>query len=136
MTMGATALNQFTMRLAAVGGDPSRSTGEARVHETGVNLIMLVDDDVHLRRAVARGLMAAGYKILEADCVRQAKQLADVQVADLFIIDLHLPDGHGSELVRHLKQRDPSLPVLVLSATIEQDERIEAFEAGADDVVG
>ena len=134
--MGATALNQFTMRLAAVGGDSSRSTGEVRVHETGVNLIMLVDDDVHLRRAVARGLMAAGYKILEADCVRQARQLADVQVADLFLIDLHLPDGHGSELVRHLKQRDPSLPVLVLSGTIEQEERIEAFEAGADDVVG
>jgi signal transduction histidine kinase len=135
MTMGATALNGFTRRIS-VAGDSTRSTGEVVVPEMGVQLIMLVDDDTHLRRAVARGLMAAGYKVLEADCVRQARATVAVQMADLFIVDLHLPDGHGSDLVRHLKSIDPTLPVLVLSGTIEQEERIDAFTAGADDVVG
>jgi len=133
--MGATALNGFTRRLSVVG-DSTRSTGEIVVPEIGVQLIMLVDDDTHLRRAVARGLMAAGYKVLEADCVKQARATVAVQMADLFIVDLHLPDGHGSDLVRYLKSIDPTLPVLVLSGTIEQEERIEAFNAGADDVVG
>lgn len=134
--MGATALHTFTRRMSVVAGDSTRSTGEVVVHESGVRLIMLVDDDVPLRRAVARGLMAAGYEVLETDCLRQARQTAEIQMADMFIVDLHLPDGHGSELVRHLKARDPSAPVLVLSGTIEQEERIQAFEAGADDVVG
>ncbi len=133
--MGATALNGFTRRISVVG-DSTRSTAELVVHETGVQLIMLVDDDAHLRRAVARGLMAAGYKVLEADGVRQARATAAVQMADLFIVDLHLPDGHGSDLVRHLKAIDSTVPVLVLSGTIEQEERIDAFNAGADDVVG
>ncbi len=133
--MGATALHPLTRRMSVVGSD-ARSTGEVVVHEAGVRLIMLVDDDVPLRRAVARGLMAAGYKVLEADCLKQARQTAEIQMADLFIVDLHLPDGHGSELVRHLKACDPGAPVLVLSGTIEQEERIQAFEAGADDVVG
>ena len=133
--MGATALNPLTRRMSVIGTD-SRATGEVVVHEAGVRLIMLVDDDVPLRRAVARGLMAAGYKVLEADCLVQARQTAEIQMADLFIVDLHLPDGHGSELVRHLKACDPGAPVLVLSGTIEQEERIQAFEAGADDVVG
>jgi two-component system sensor histidine kinase/response regulator len=133
--MGATALHPLTRRMSVVGSD-ARSTGEVVVHEAGVRLIMLVDDDVPLRRAVARGLMAAGYKVLEADCLKQARETAEIQMADLFIVDLHLPDGHGSELVRHLKACDPGAPVLVLSGTIEQEERIQAFEAGADDVVG
>ena len=133
--MGATALNSFTRTMSVIR-DAASSTGEVVVHETGVEFIMLVDDDTHLRRAVARGLMAAGYKVLEADCLRQAKATVAVQMADLFIVDLHLPDGHGSELVRHLKAADPNLPVLVLSGTIEQEERIDAFTAGADDVVG
>ncbi len=132
--MSATALNQFTRRISVITGE-SRSTGEIVMHEAGVRLIMLVDDDFHLRRAVARGLMAAGYKVLEADCLSQARQTVDVQMADLFLIDLNLPDGNGTELVRHLKSCDPTLPVLVLSGTIEQEDRIQAFEAGADDVV-
>jgi signal transduction histidine kinase len=135
MTMGATALNSFTRRMM-VAGDASHSTADSVLHETGVNLIMLIDDDVQLRRAVARGLMAAGYKVLEADCVQQARAIAAVQMADLFIVDLHLPDGNGCDLVRHLKGIDPTVPVLVLSGTIEQEERIDAFNAGADDVVG
>jgi two-component system, sensor histidine kinase and response regulator len=136
MTMGATALHALTRRMAVVGADPSRSTAEVIVHDTGVQLIMLVDDDMPLRRAVARGLMAAGYKVLEADSLRQARQTVEVQMADLFLVDLHLSDGNGTELVRHLKTCDPSVPVLVLSGTTEQEERIQAFEAGADDVVG
>lgn len=134
--MGATALHTLTRRMSVAGSDPSRSTGEIVFNEAGVRLVMLVDDDLHLRRAVARGLMAAGYKVLEADCLRQARQVVEVQMADLFIVDLNLPDGNGSELVRHLKSLDPTVPVLVLSGTIEQEERIQAFEAGADDVVG
>ncbi|HEU5058635.1 MAG TPA: hybrid sensor histidine kinase/response regulator [Kofleriaceae bacterium] len=121
--------------MTVVGSD-RRSTGEVVVHEAGVQLVMLVDDDMPLRRAVARGLMAAGYKVLEADDLRQARQTVEVQMADLFLVDLHLPDGNGTDLVRHVKACDPSLPVLVLSGTPEQDERIQAFEAGADDVVG
>ena len=134
--MSAAALHTFTRRMTVMSGDSSRTTTEIVVHEGGVRLVMLVDDDAQLRRAVARGLMAAGYKVLEAGSLMQARQVVDVQMADLFIIDLHLPDGHGTELVRHVKAADPTLPVLVLSGTIEQEERIQAFEAGADDVVG
>ena len=102
---------------------------------TGVNLILVVDDDPDLRRAVARGLRAAGYQVLEAGDVASARELADSQRPDLFITDLRLPDGHGSELIREWKSRDGSRPVLVLTGTDDADERIRSFDAGADDVV-
>jgi signal transduction histidine kinase len=101
-----------------------------------IKLILLVDDDDDLRRAIARGLRAVGYQVLEAGDVATARHLGRSQRPDLFLTDLKLPDGHGSELVREWKTRDPSRPVLVLTGTGDVDERIHAFEVGADDVVG
>jgi two-component system, sensor histidine kinase and response regulator len=103
---------------------------------TGVNLILIVDDDADLRRALARGLRAVGYQVLEAGDLAEARTLAAAQRPDLFITDLQLPDGHGSELIREWKERDPARPVLVLTGTDDPDERIRSFDAGADDVVG
>jgi two-component system sensor histidine kinase/response regulator len=122
------------MRTLDVATSDSRTTNELD-QVFGVCNVMLVDDDASLRRAVARGLSAAGFRIVEAGDLAQARQLAESTPADMYIVDLHLPDGHGCDLVAELKSRDPSRPVLVLSGTIDQDERIHAFNVGADDVV-
>jgi len=103
---------------------------------TGVHVILVVDDDDALRRAVARRLRAIGYQVLEAGDLAGARELSSSQRPDMYITDLQLPDGHGSQLVREWKQRDPTRPVLVMTGTHDSEERIQAFDAGADDVVG
>lgn len=142
MTVAAPALGELTPRtppvtVAAPAADgPRRSTGEMIAHDGGVQLILVVDDDAHLRHALARSLVAGGYQVVEADCLDAAAAVAARHPVDLYMIDLHLPDGHGSQLIRALKARDRAVPVLVLSGTTEPEERIQAFDAGADDVVG
>jgi DNA-binding response OmpR family regulator len=68
-----------------------------------------------------------------AATVEEGLRLADEGPFDLAIVDLMLPDGHGSEVVRRIKASSPETPVAVLSSALD---RSGAFEAGADEVIG
>jgi signal transduction histidine kinase len=104
--------------------------------ELGISMILLVEDDEPLRKIIARALKARSYRVVEAGTIKEGIEALRASRPDLIITDLNLPDGNGVELVRACKSLDTMRPVLVLSGTQEQDERIQAFDAGADDVVG
>jgi two-component system, sensor histidine kinase and response regulator len=104
--------------------------------ELGIGVILLVEDDEPLRKIIARALKARSYRVVEAGTIKEGIEALRADRPDLIITDLNLPDGNGVELVRECKSIDAMRPVLVLSGTQEQDERIQAFDAGADDVVG
>jgi len=96
--------------------------------------ILVVDDERQILRALKVILREAGYEVIEAGTVEEALDRAAVRPPDAAIVDLMLPDGSGVELSRRLREWT-SMPILVLSAVGEEDAKVEALEAGADDYV-
>jgi two-component system KDP operon response regulator KdpE len=99
-----------------------------------MSLILVVDDAVGLTRALAINLRAHGYDVEVAATGRAALRAAQNRAPDLVILDLGLPDLDGVDVVRGLREWMVA-PILVLSARHEQDEKVAALDAGADDFV-
>jgi DNA-binding NarL/FixJ family response regulator len=94
--------------------------------------VLVVDDHPMWRDAVAHDLAAAGYEVVATTGEgRQAVRVADAAAPDVAVVDLRLPDISGVEVTRLLAGRDPSVRVLVLSASGEQEDVLEAVKAGA-----
>jgi two-component system, OmpR family, KDP operon response regulator KdpE len=96
--------------------------------------VLVVDDERQILRALKVILRDAGYDVVEATTVEEALDRAAVRPPDAAIIDLVLPDGSGVDLCRRLRDWS-TMPILVLSAIGEEDAKVEALEAGADDYV-
>jgi two-component system KDP operon response regulator KdpE len=96
--------------------------------------VLVVDDERQILRALKVILREAGYDVIEAATMEEALDRAAVRPPDAAIVDLMLPDGSGVELSRRLREWT-SMPILVLSAIGEEDAKVEALEAGADDYV-
>ena len=96
--------------------------------------VLVVDDERQILRALKVILREAGYEVIEAVNVEEALDQAAVRPPDAAIVDLMLPDGSGVELCRRLREWS-SMPIIVLSAIGEEEAKVEALEAGADDYV-
>lgn len=96
-------------------------------------MILLVEDDVTIGRSLAQGLGAAGFAVrwLRAGAqVAEAVAAGDVAVV---VLDVGLPDADGMALCRQLRAEGHRLPVLMLTARASLDDRLDGFDAGADD---
>ena len=96
--------------------------------------ILVCDDDPQIRRALSLILRDAGYDVLISSNAEQALDRAAVAGPHLAIVDLLLPDEHGIELCRRLREWS-EMPILVLSAVGDEQTKIDALRAGADDYV-
>lgn len=96
--------------------------------------VLVVDDDVNVRDVVRRYLEHAGYRVALAGTGEQALQLAEEADPDLVVLDLMLPGMDGFEVCRRLRQRG-QVPVVMLTARGEEDDRIAGLQLGADDYV-
>ena len=94
--------------------------------------ILIVEDEQAIRRFVRTALEGEGCRVCEADTVEYGLREAGTRKPDLVILDLGLPDGDGVEFIRDLRAWS-SMPVLVLSARIEEYDKVAALDAGADD---
>jgi two-component system copper resistance phosphate regulon response regulator CusR len=95
--------------------------------------ILLVEDEAKVSRAVAVGLKAEHYAV---DCARDGREgleLAVVNPYDLLIVDLMLPELNGTELIRRVREKNPDVPILVLTARDALADKVTNFESGADD---
>jgi two-component system phosphate regulon response regulator PhoB len=99
--------------------------------------ILIVEDEKPIRDMIAFGLRRAGYEVREAeDCKMARIQVAD-QAPDLVLADWMLPDMSGLELTRLLK-KDPAtkdVPIIMLTARAEEEDKIRGLEGGADDYI-
>jgi DNA-binding NarL/FixJ family response regulator len=94
--------------------------------------VMVVDDHPMWRDAVARDLAEAGHEVVAtASGGMQALRLAAAARPDVVVLDLQLPDMPGVEVTRGLRAADPAVRVLVLSASGEQQDVLDAVKAGA-----
>jgi DNA-binding NarL/FixJ family response regulator len=98
----------------------------------GAVRVMVVDDHPMWREAVARDLTEAGYDVVAtAGDGRTALRIAAAARPQVAVVDLQLPDLSGVEVARGLAAAEPAVRVLVLSASGEQEDVLEAVKAGA-----
>jgi DNA-binding response OmpR family regulator len=100
---------------------------------TGAHLLLVEDDDA-MRGTVAANLAAHGYRIVEAADVAEAIRRWDAERPDVILLDLGLPDGEGTTIIRRVR-REATTPILVLSARGAEPDKVAALDAGADDYV-
>jgi two-component system KDP operon response regulator KdpE len=96
--------------------------------------ILVADDEPQIRRFLRLGLESHGYAVLEAETAEAALRAAITGQPELVVLDLGLPDREGFEVLRALREWS-RVPVLVLSVRSREDEKVRAFELGADDYV-
>ncbi len=98
-------------------------------------LVLLVDDDPGIRRSVANGLELEGFRVLPASGGRAGLAAAESEKPDVMLLDLGMPDLNGLEVLRSLRGHGDDIPVCILSARDEVEDRVRGLEAGADDYV-
>lgn len=99
--------------------------------------VLIVDDEAPIREMLAVALAMAGFNCLEADNAQTAHGLIVDQQPDIILLDWMMPEVSGIELARRLK-RDPisaDIPIIMLTARGEEDNKIQGLEAGADDYI-
>jgi len=96
--------------------------------------VLVIEDEPPIRKLLRMGLSTQGYEVIEASNGRTAlEQLA--QQPALIILDLGLPDIQGHELLRTIRARNDSVPVVVLSSRGDEAGKVQALDLGADDYV-
>ncbi|TMS57679.1 two-component system response regulator KdpE [Imbroritus primus] len=95
-------------------------------------LILIIEDDVPIRRVLHSALAAEGFRLVEAETMQRGLIEAGSHKPDLVILDLGLPDGNGVDFLRSLRAWS-AMPVIVLSARTLEHDKIDALDAGADD---
>ncbi len=94
--------------------------------------VLVVEDDKEIRRFVRAALEADNYHVVEAETVRRGVIEAGTRKPDIAVLDLGLPDDDGVVFIREVRAFS-SLPILVLSARIDEADKVGALDAGADD---
>ncbi len=96
--------------------------------------ILVIDDEPPIRKLLRMGLSTQGYEILDAPNGKTALELMNDN-PDLVILDLGLPDIQGHELLRVIRARNDSVPIVVLSSRGDEAGKVQALDLGADDYV-
>jgi two-component system, OmpR family, KDP operon response regulator KdpE len=96
--------------------------------------ILVCDDEPQIVRALRVVLREAGFAVIPTATAQEALDAAAVRPPDAAVIDLMLPDGNGIEVCRELRSWS-SIPIVVLSAVGEEEHKVAALEAGADDYI-
>jgi len=96
--------------------------------------VLVIDDEPPIRKLLRMGLSTQGYRVIEAADARSALDLLH-EKPDLVILDLGLPDMQGLELLRQLRARKESVPIVVLSSRADEVAKVQALDLGADDYV-
>jgi DNA-binding response OmpR family regulator len=98
--------------------------------------ILIAEDDEALARFIRQGLEAESYQVETVSDGEQARQAGTEQDFDVVILDLHLPTIDGVSVLRHLRPKKPSVPVLILTQRTRVEDRVECLDTGADDYLG
>jgi two-component system KDP operon response regulator KdpE len=96
--------------------------------------VLVVEDDVETRAALARELRARGYRVEEAEDGRSALRRWDAHRPDVILLDLGLPDIDGVEVIKRVR-REAQTPIVILSGRYDEREKVAALDRGADDYV-
>jgi two-component system KDP operon response regulator KdpE len=102
--------------------------------KVGILKVLVIDDEPPIRKLLRMGLSTQGYQVIEASNGATALRLLE-ENPSLIILDLGLPDIAGLELLRMIRDRDETVPVIVLSSREDELGKVQALDLGADDYV-
>jgi DNA-binding response OmpR family regulator len=108
-------------------------TVEATRNETPSARVLVVEDDEAIADVLRRSLRAEGHEVKSAGDGAEALTAAEQFTPDLVVLDLGLPRLDGIEVLRRLREDGSDVPVLILTARTETDERVQGLDTGADD---
>lgn len=97
--------------------------------------ILTIEDDAAIRRGIVDALSFSGYQVLQAANGRDGLDMALHQSYHLLLLDLVLPGPSGLEILEAVRRTRPTLPVIVLTARSQEDDRVQGLRQGADDYV-
>lgn len=95
--------------------------------------ILIVDDDRRIRQLLQKFLSDNGYRTSTAGDANEARKKLGNLIFDIIVLDVMMPDETGLDLTRALRERNNDIPILLLTALAEVDQRIEGLQTGADD---
>jgi len=107
--------------------EPPTTAGVTGAH------VLVVDDDARLRRLLQRYLAEQGFRITVAADAAEARRILGFLQPDAMVVDVMMPGESGTDLIRALRDDGLALPILMLTARGEPEDRIVGLEAGADD---
>jgi two-component system KDP operon response regulator KdpE len=97
--------------------------------------ILVVDDEVAIRRALHTTLSNLGFQTVEAARGEEALSLARTAKFDAVLLDINMPGMTGVDVCRSIRRALPRLPILMLTVRDSEDDKVEALDAGADDYI-
>jgi two-component system phosphate regulon response regulator OmpR len=106
------------------------------LEEEPVSHVLVVDDDPRLRRLLHRYLFENGFRISVAAHAAEARQTLNGIQPDAIVLDVNMPGQDGLDFTRSLRAEGMDMPIILLTARGEPEDRITGLEAGADDYLG
>ncbi len=98
------------------------------------NVVLLIDDEPKIRRFLRAGFELDGFTVVEAENAAEGLKSATFSPPDLIILDLALPDLHGTEVLERIRSWS-NVPIIILSVVSSEEEKVRLLQAGADDYV-
>ena len=98
-----------------------------------MGVLLVVDDDPHIRELIATLLAGEGFRVVEAADGREGLRALGESAVDLCVVDVMMPYLDGFQFARAVRKYHPDLPVLLLTAKGQLDDKVQGFESGADD---
>ena len=97
--------------------------------------ILIVDDQQTDRESLIKILKKEGYPYIEASAALPALEILKTNNISLILLDLGLPDINGRFIIPQLLELNPDLHIIVVSSTLDMEERLECFKLGAEDFI-
>jgi DNA-binding response OmpR family regulator len=97
--------------------------------------VLVVEDDPTLRLGLTKSLRSAGYKVETAKTGLEGQDKALAEKPDLVLLDVMMPEKNGFEVCETLREHDPELPIIMLTAKGEEEDKVRGLRLGADDYV-
>lgn len=98
--------------------------------------VLVIDDDPRLRRLLQRYLSENGFRISGAESAKEAREMLEFLRPDAIVLDVTMPGEDGLQLTHALREEGKDIPIILLTARGEPEDRIAGLEAGADDYLG
>ena len=95
--------------------------------------VLLIEDELKIAEFVKKGLQAAGAEVTHVTDGATGLKVALEDAHDIFVLDIMLPAKNGIDLMRELRQSGNSRPIIILSAKVDLEDRLQSFETGAND---
>ncbi|MEI9911656.1 MAG: sigma-54 dependent transcriptional regulator [Bacteroidota bacterium] len=97
--------------------------------------ILIIDDEEQLRKLLTRIISLEGFKVAQADTLKTANEVLGIQETDVILCDVRLPDGNGVDFVKTVKQKFPSIEIILLTAYGNIADGVQAIKNGAFDYI-